>query len=63
MEDMSEVQREQLANSLRRAVEDVQVEDVVMLTGLVMGNAAVQRMFVTELCNFLRTEMGLAITI
>ncbi|KAF2902999.1 hypothetical protein ILUMI_03168 [Ignelater luminosus] len=63
MEDMSANQREQLASSLRRAVEGIQVEDAVMLTGLVMGNAAVQRMFLTELCNFLRTEMGLAITV
>jgi len=63
MEDMTPRQREQLASCLQRALEDVQVEDVIMLTGLVMGNATMQQLVIAELCKFLRDEMGLAIAL
>lgn len=60
-EDMTDRQKAQLADSLQKAFEGIQIEDVIMLTSVVMGSKSIQTLLITELCKFLQNEMGLAI--
>lgn len=61
MEDLTPAQREQLATSLQRAIQNIDAQDAIMLTTLVMGNAAVKQVILKEVVNFMSNEMGLAI--
>ncbi|KAK4885084.1 hypothetical protein RN001_001355 [Aquatica leii] len=61
--EMSPQQREALANSLKNAFKDVQLEDGVMLFKLVMANDALKLLAIQELVKFMKNEMGLNIVL
>lgn len=61
MYDMTPAQRKKLADAIKRVVKDVQAEDVILLTTLVMNNGSLQKMILVEMSKFLKNEMGLAI--
>ena len=56
---MSPQQRNDLVNSLQRALQDVALEDALLLTKLIMSNDALKILVVQEVCKFLKNEMKL----
>ncbi|KAK5647722.1 hypothetical protein RI129_002614 [Pyrocoelia pectoralis] len=61
LEDMTPMQKEDLANSIRLAFSDVSWEDAVELTRLIMGNDSLKLLLMNEICKYLKNEMGLRV--
>lgn len=59
--DMTPAQRQRLAASVRRAVEDVRPEEVAVFAAMIMTNASLKQLVLMELTKFLKNEMNLPI--
>lgn len=61
MYDMTPTQKARLAESVRRAVENIRPEEVIMFGVMVMSNASLKQVVILELTKFLKNEMNLPI--
>ncbi|KAB0790213.1 hypothetical protein PPYR_01560 [Photinus pyralis] len=61
LEDMTPTQRENLANAIKIALQDVSWEDAVQLTTLIMTNDSLKLLLMNEICKYLKNEMGLRV--
>lgn len=56
---MTPAQKAKLADSIQRAVENVRPEEVIMFTVMIMSNASLKQLVITEVAKFLKNEMNL----
>lgn len=61
MYDMTPYQKAKLAQSIKKAVMDVRPEEIVMFGAMIMSNASLKQLVITELMKFLRNELNLSI--
>ncbi|GAB0096083.1 protein C19orf12 [Sergentomyia squamirostris] len=61
LNEMTDRQREQLADHLRRAIADIDAGDVMLAVGLIMGNPNMQKAILQTVVRFVTNQMSLTI--
>lgn len=61
MHDMTPKQRQELADHLRRAIQDIDAGDAMIAISLVMGNPNMQKTIMQTVVRYLTSQMHLQI--